>query len=211
MGGRGGERQSALAPPARFPCDQGRHRRGWAGTWRMAPPRSASPRAASRRQANAHQTASKTDTDSSSFEFHTMRIRGSRGSATPGSGTVVCTNARSVSSNFVLDLVYHKYQRNISIQPKRKARNPKQIEYCGAVLRLRATVTVHYGMGNTHRASNINQNRGWGDERRRTVLAIAYTLSRCVPPDVGGGTRRAVGPWVLGESYLKQLLSEVLL
>ena len=40
------ERQSALAPPARFPCDQGRDRRGGAGTWRMAPPRV--------RQANAH-------------------------------------------------------------------------------------------------------------------------------------------------------------
>ena len=33
------ERQSALAPPVRFPCDQGRDRRGGAGTWRMAPPR----------------------------------------------------------------------------------------------------------------------------------------------------------------------------
>ena len=44
------ERQSALAPPVRFPCDQGRDRRGGAGTWRMAPPRV--------RRANAHQTAS---------------------------------------------------------------------------------------------------------------------------------------------------------
>ena len=33
------ERQSALVPPARFPCDQERDRRGGAGTWRMAPPR----------------------------------------------------------------------------------------------------------------------------------------------------------------------------
>ena len=39
-----------LAPPARFPCDQGRDRRGGASTWRMAPPRV--------RQANAYQTAS---------------------------------------------------------------------------------------------------------------------------------------------------------
>ena len=44
------EQQSALEPPARFPCDQGRDRRGGAGTWRMPPPRV--------RQANAHQTAS---------------------------------------------------------------------------------------------------------------------------------------------------------
>ena len=42
------ERQSALAPRVRFPCDQGRDRRGGAGTWRIAPPRV--------RRANAHQT-----------------------------------------------------------------------------------------------------------------------------------------------------------
>ena len=42
--------EPALAPPARFPCNQGRDRRGGAGTWRMAPPRV--------RRANAHQTAS---------------------------------------------------------------------------------------------------------------------------------------------------------
>ena len=43
----------ACAPPARFPCDQGRDRRGGGGTWRMAPPRV--------REANAHQTAHQTD------------------------------------------------------------------------------------------------------------------------------------------------------
>ena len=52
MGAWGGEASGSrrLAPPARFPCDQGRDRRGGGGTWRMAPPRV--------RRVNAHQTAS---------------------------------------------------------------------------------------------------------------------------------------------------------
>ena len=37
---------SLFVLPARFPCDQGRDRRGGPGTWRMGPPR--------QRRANAH-------------------------------------------------------------------------------------------------------------------------------------------------------------
>ena len=50
--------------PARFPCDQGRDRRGGAGTWSMAPPRV--------RRANAHQTASD-ETSSDRLSHNTQR------------------------------------------------------------------------------------------------------------------------------------------
>ena len=54
------ERQSALVPPARFPCDQERDRRGGAGTWRMAPPRVRhAPAPACGEPINAHQTTNR--------------------------------------------------------------------------------------------------------------------------------------------------------
>ena len=75
------ERQSALAPPARFPCDQGRDRRGGAGTWRMAPPRV--------RRVNAHQTAS-IRTESERCACTALKVNAQRSFATFTCERCVC-------------------------------------------------------------------------------------------------------------------------
>ena len=112
------ERQSALAPPVRFPCEQGRDRQGGAGTWRMAPPRV--------RRAN----------QSMRIKPHQSNMHASnKPSVTPAVGVETSLSAENAETAGAADLSLGSHERLCAtrsgvLRPKRSMLRHSRFETC---------------------------------------------------------------------------------